>query len=29
MDKNSMVATNSTLEAKDESLYKFFTDYKC
>lgn len=29
MEKNSMVATNSTLEAKDESLYKFFTDYKC
>ena len=23
MDKNSMVATNSTLEAKDGSLYKF------
>lgn len=29
MDKNSMVATNSTLEAKDGSLYKFFTDYNC
>lgn len=29
MDKNSMVATNSTLEVKDGSLYKFFTDYNC
>lgn len=29
IDKNSMVPTNSSLDVKDDSLYKFFTDYNC
>lgn len=29
IDRNSMVATNSSLDVADDSLYKFFTDYNC
>lgn len=29
MEKNSFVATNSQLNVDNESLFKFFTDYKC